>query len=204
MKECRSLQSEAVTTFLQENKSLLSNPIVKSFLKKEVNFHLLKKAIECPTKENREKVDESFKKHFFTIRFTSYITSSMEFSTINFNKSLTLYQKRFPLILTEREAEGEKGLTLQDKHAEIERILEKEAMRSGMEEYISDKTIYSAILSLTQSQRAVLTYAYLYQLNDTEIAQKIGTSQQYVSKTHKTALKHIVSFYEQKEEGRWN
>ncbi|WP_312094888.1 sigma factor-like helix-turn-helix DNA-binding protein [Niallia sp.] len=204
MKECRSLQSEAFTTFLQENKSLLSNPIVKSFLKKKVNFHLLKKAIECPTKENREKVDEAFKKHFFTIRFTSYITSSMEYSTINFNKSLTLYQKRFPLILAEKETEGEKDLTLQDKHAEIESIVENEAMRSGMEEYISDKTIYSAILSLTQSQRVVLTYAYLYKLTDTEIARAIGTSQQYVSKTRKTALKHIVSFMNRKEEGRWN
>ena len=87
MKEWRSSQSEAYTTFLEENKSLLSNPIVRSFLQKKVNVHLLKKAIECPTKENKEKVDKAFKKHFFTIRFISYITSSMEYSTINFNVS---------------------------------------------------------------------------------------------------------------------
>ncbi|MEM5596939.1 hypothetical protein AAHB53_12575 [Niallia circulans] len=43
MKECRSSQSEAFTAFLEENKSLLSNPIVKSFLQKKVNVHLLKK-----------------------------------------------------------------------------------------------------------------------------------------------------------------
>lgn len=204
MKECRSSQSEAFAAFLEENKSLLSNPIVKSFLQKKVNVHLLKKAIECPTKENKEKVDESFRKHFFTIRFTSYITSSMEYSTINFNKNLSMYQKRFPLILTEKEEGGEKDINLNDREAEIESIVEKEALWSAMEEYISNKKIYSAVLSLTPSQRAILTYAYLYKLTDTEIAQRIRTSQQYVSKTRKTALKRILSFINNKEEGRWN
>lgn len=194
MKECRSFQSEAFTTFLQENKSLLSNPIVKSFLGNKVNFDLLKKAIEFPTKENKEKLDESFKKHFFTIRFTAYITSSMEYSTINFNKNLTVHQKRFPLILGEKEDRGEKDNTFHDKEAEIERIVEKEVLRESVEEYISDKMIYSAILSLTSSQRAILTYAYLYKLTDTEIARKIGTSQQYISKTRKVALQRIFSF----------
>lgn len=204
MKECRSSQSEAFTAFLEENKSLLSNPIVKSFLQKKDNVHLLKKALECPTKENKEKVDESFKKHFFTIRFTSYITSSMEYSTINFNKNLSMYQKRFPLILTEKEEGGEKDINLNDKEAEIEAIVEKEALWSEMEEYISNKTIYSAVLSLTSSQRKILTYAYLYKFTDTEIARRIRTSQQYVSKTRKTALKRILSIINNKEEGRWN
>lgn len=63
-----------------------------------------------------------------------------------------------------------------------------------MEEYIADKMIYSAILSLTTSQRDILTYAYLYKLTDTEIARTIGTSQQYVSKTRKVALQRILSF----------
>ncbi|CAI9395837.1 sigma factor-like helix-turn-helix DNA-binding protein [Niallia sp. Sow4_A1] len=194
MKECRSFQSEAFTAFLQDNKSLLSNPIVKSFLEKKINLLLLKKAIEFPTKENKEKLDEAFKKHFFTIRFTAYITSSMEYSTINFNKNLTMYQKRFPLILAEREAGGEKDITLYDKEAEIERMVEKEVLRASVEEYIADKMIYSAILSLTTSQRDILTYAYLYKLTDTEIARTIGTSQQYVSKTRKVALQRILSF----------
>ncbi|WP_400245086.1 sigma factor-like helix-turn-helix DNA-binding protein [Niallia sp. JL1B1071] len=194
MKEFRSFQSEAFTTFLQENKSLLSNPIVKSFLEKKIHFLLLKKAIEFPTKENKEKLDESFKKHFFTIRFTAYITSSMEYSTINFNKNLTMYQTRFPLMLAAKEEGGEKDITLHDKEAEIERIVEKEVLRASVEEYIADKMIYSAILSLTTSQRAVLTYAYLYKLTDTEIARTIGTSQQYVSKTRKVALQRILSF----------
>lgn len=200
MKECRSFQSEAFTTFLQENKSLLSNPIVKSFFGEEANFHLLKKAIEFPTKENKEKLDESFRKHFFTIRFTAYISSSMEYSTINFNKKLTMYQKRFPLILAEREG-GEIDITLQDKEAdEIEGIVEKEMLRTSVEEYVTDKMIYSAILSLTSSQRAVLTYAYLYKLTDTEIARTIGTSQQYVSKTRKVALQRILSFIKGRRE----
>ena len=194
MKEWRSSQSEAYTTFLEENKSLLSNPIVRSFLQKKVNVHLLKKAIECPTKENKEKVDKAFKKDFFTIRFISYITSSMEYSTINFNKNVTTYQKRFPLILTEKEEGGERDMPLNDREAEMEWIVEKEDLRSGMEEYISDETIYSAILGLTLSQRTILTYAYLYKLSDTEIARILSTSQQYVSKTRKTALKRILTF----------
>ena len=194
MKEWRSSQSEAFTKFLQENKSVLSNPVVKSFLQQKENVHLLKKAIDYPTKENKEKVDESFKKHYFAIRFTSYITSSMEYSTINFNKSVRMIQERFPLFLAEKEEGREKDFLLQDEAAEIETIVERESLRSGMEEYITDETIYAAILDLTNSQRTILTYAYLYQWTDTEIARTIGTSQQYVSKARKTALKRILSY----------
>jgi len=198
MKEWRSGKGKW-EEFRLENRSFFNNPVVKSFLNNQKNVQALIMAVENPTKESREIVDMAFKKHFFTIRFTAYISSIMEFSTQNFNKNLYQYENRFPLILADTEEGKNKYFPyLVDHQADMEIIRERETVESSIEDYITDPDLYEGILTLTESQRKILTFSYLYQLKDTEIAQIMGKSQQYISKTRKTVLNRLNTYMAQK------
>ncbi|MCE4050607.1 MULTISPECIES: sigma factor-like helix-turn-helix DNA-binding protein [Bacillaceae] len=187
--------------FIEENKEFMGNTIVQGFLREKGHFKLFADAVCYPSKENKENLDEAFKKYYFTIRFTSYISSSIHFSTLNFHRKQRLYANRYPLLL---DAETEDGRThkdrMEDRNANLEAYAEREGIRESISEYIADPLLYDAIQSLSDSQKTVLYFAYIKKLNDTEIAEVIQKSQQYVSKCHQKALQRIYSYMAQKKE----
>ena len=193
MKEWSS-EGETWEEFLRVNRYFLKEPLVRDFLGQKENYQLLKQAVENPTKENKAKVDESFRKHFFSIRFTSYLSTILEYSAINYKKNNYRYENRYPLILTDTGGKDNYSNYLTDYHAEIEYVVEHDVLRSSIEDYITDPRLFAGLITLTDSQREILTYRYLYQLKDIEIAQKMGTSQQYISKTHKTILNRLYTY----------
>ncbi len=192
---------DGIKKFMEENKEFMENTIVQGFLREKGHFKLFAEAVCNPSKENKDNLDEAFKKYYFTIRFTSYISSSIHFSALNFHKKQRLYASRFPLLL---DAETDGGTAYKDQiedfGANLETYTEREGIRESISEYIADPLLYDAIQSLSDSQKTVLYFAYIKKLNDTEIADVIQKSQQYVSKAHKNALKRIYSYMAQKKE----
>lgn len=194
---------DEVARFMEENKDFMENVIVQGFLQEKRNFKLFKDAVCHPSKENRDKVDEAFKKYYFTIRFTSYISSSIHFSALNFYKKINLREKRFPLLLDADAEDGGKSYKdyLEDPTANFEIYAESEGIRESITEYIADPLLYAAIQSLSNAQKTVLYYAYIKKLNDTEIGAVIQKTQQNVSKSHQNALKKIYSYMARKKGG---
>lgn len=191
--------------FLVDHSEFLENPIVKDFLKAEGHLLLLANAINNPTENNNKKLDEAFRIHYFTIRFTSYISSSMFFSAINFNKKQAIYKSRYPLIL-DKEMEAGEAMTYKeivvDTQSDIELCMETNYFQRDVLEYVADPFLFNAIKTMTKFQKEILYCAYVCKLNDTEIATKINKSQQYISKVHKEALKNIYHLISRKKEGK--
>jgi len=192
---------DGIKRFMEENKEFMENTIVQGFLREKDHFKLFAEAVCNPSKENKDNLDEAFRKYYFTIRFTSYISSSIHFSALNFHKKQRLYASRFPLLL-DAETEGTIAHKdrIEDLGANLETYAEREGIRESISEYIADPLLYDAIQSLSDSQKTVLYFAYIKKLNDTEIAEVIQKSQQYVSKSHQNALKRIYSYMAQKKE----
>ncbi|MFT8320313.1 MAG: sigma-70 family RNA polymerase sigma factor [Bacillus sp. (in: firmicutes)] len=190
-------ETKVFKKFREENSRLFENEIVQEFLKIEHHYQLLVDAINHPTKTNKDKVDIAFKKHYFTIRFTSYLSKSIYFKAVNFHHKQNVYKSRYPLLLdAEKEIDGNSTYKdqLDDKESEIERYVEKRGLRENVAEYVEDPLLYKAIQSLTNAQQNILYYAYVQKCKDTDIALQLNKSQQYISKTHKTALKRIHQF----------
>ena len=186
--------------FKQKNQAFLQNPIIKRFLGEQEHYLLFLKAVNYPTVENNEKLDRVFKKYYFNIRFSAFISTSLYYNAVNFDKKQRLHMSRFPLTV-DSEVQEEYGITfkdtLQDSKAEI--IIDKLTLSNDIGDYIINPKLYKVVHSLSTKQKEVLNLAYLKGLSDTAIAKILNKSQQSVSKLHKTALKKIYDYMTQKE-----
>lgn len=187
--------------YKKKNKKFFENNIISSFLDDKSHQELLMKTLSNPSTENNEELDQAFKRFYFNIRFTSYISSALYFNAINFDKKHRKISNRFPLTV-DSNVGGEEGQTFKDiiadRNAEIR--VDQLIKRNSIMEYLEDRILYEAVQRLTDKQREILYFAYVKGMSDTEIGILLGKSQQVVSKHHKKALKSIYTYFTKKEE----
>lgn len=177
----------------------LQNPIIKSFLEIPGNTELFNKAIYHPTKKAKQQLDDSFKEFFFQIRFTSYLSNAIHFNAINYDKKLKLFLERNQPIL-DLPAHGYTGTSLSAYQPLQHRVHQDLCIdSSNIEDHLTSDFLFEGIQQLTKNQRQILSLAYIFGLNDTEIASYLNKSQQAVSKSHKKALSKLRDVIENRE-----
>lgn len=177
----------AFRKFIQENEEFLNNPLIKDFLSQKENYQLLKMSICHPTTQNKDLVDQAFRGYYFTIRMTSYISTSLYYHAINFDKKIRQLNYRFPVIL-DRPVKEDSEMSLKDLAIYHEDF---EIQSDKILDYISDPMIYQAVKSLTLNQRNILYLVYIKSWTDIEVSQYLQISQQAVSKSRNKAIKKI-------------
>jgi RNA polymerase sigma factor (sigma-70 family) len=193
--------NEKLEDFKNKNKLFLKNPLIQNFLKDRYHAQLFQKAISNPTLENKEELDRAFKLYYFNVRFTSFISSTIYFNAINYDKKQRKHNLRH-LLTIDSPAQNDEDMNFKDSLVDpngettIEKILDSE----DITDYIEDPILYEAVNSLSKKQKEVLSLAYIKCLTDTDIAKLLNKSQQSVSKIHKRALEKIQEFFK-KEDG---
>ncbi|MGM0837665.1 MAG: sigma-70 family RNA polymerase sigma factor [Bacillota bacterium] len=189
--------STDLTRYLKANEDQLKNSIINSFLTIPENMELLKQVIEDPTNHLINQLDESFKEFYFRIRFTSYLSKTIHFHSINFDKRHRQNSDRFKLIL-DKPLNNETETSLIDVLAktEFKEEINELEMTLGIEEQLTNYWLYEGFQQLTENQRQIISLAYLHGLTDSGIAHKLNRSQQAVSKSHARALKKMRDFTE--------
>lgn len=190
---------EEFKKYKKQNEQFLNNNLISSFLEKRENYILLKKAICSPSKENKEKLDMAFKRYYFNIRFTSYISTALYYNAINFDKKHRKNQNRYPLTVDKPISDEDEGTfkdMICDPNAEYN--VEDISKGNSIVDYLEDPLLYKAVESLTEKQRQILDFAYVNGLSDTDIGLVLNKSQQSVSKTRKKALQNIYDFLQRK------
>lgn len=197
--EFNKIHFQKLEDFEKKNKEFLSNRIIKSFLNKQENYQLFLDTIQNPTIDNKEKLDRKFKLFYFNIRFISYISSSLYFNAVNFDKKQRTYSSKYSLSI-DRTVQNDEEITfkdiIEDPNSEI--TIDKLSMGDDISDYIMNPVLYEAIQSLSLKQKEVINLAYMKGLSDTEIAKALDKSQQSVSKIHKKALSKIHDFFREK------
>ncbi|MCA0972381.1 sigma-70 family RNA polymerase sigma factor [Halobacillus litoralis] len=163
--------------------NLKGNRAVEAFIRKPEYQEAIEQYLNDPVEENRLVLDECFKDFYFGVRFTSYVSTSLYFQSVNFDKRSRRFEERNALTL-DQPVGDEEGVTLKDQIIEGE----EDTKREPLEASIENQRLLDAFLSLTVQQRKILNLAYVEQYTDTEIAASLGVSQQSVSKSHKRAL----------------
>ncbi|PLR76237.1 hypothetical protein CU633_16760 [Bacillus sp. V3-13] len=192
---------EKLEKFKKDNKEFLTNPLIKNFLKHKQNFELFLNTLCNPTIENRERLDQTFKIFYFNVRFISFISSSLYFNAINFDKKQRQYSSR-NLLTVDSFIQNEEEVTFKDiiEDPESEITLDKLSISDDIADYIINPLLYEAVQTLSTKQKEVLNLVYLKGLSDTQIARLLNKSQQSVSKIHKKCLGKIQDYI--KEKGR--
>lgn len=188
---------EKIRHFETENSEFLNNSLVVSFLNTPLHKEVYLETIINPIPENMKKLDILFKNYYFNIRFTSYISTTLKFNSINYDKRAKLIQARF---LTTLDAainpiEGE-ATTFRDLVADenAEKIFEIAISNGSLEQQITSPLLHDAYKILTAKQKEIINLAYVEGLNDTEIGMILNKTQQAVSKAHKKALEKMLNY----------
>jgi RNA polymerase sigma factor (sigma-70 family) len=183
---------EKLKTFEKRYPGILKNPVMKSFLCNKKNRNLLKKALCSPSEESVNELNQAFKKHYFNLRFTTFISNTIHFNSINYDKKERKHRAIYQLSLDTPVFE-ERSVSvidvLPDEKNTFFKILEEKSQK--IEDIITDEKLYEAVLTLTSNQRLILKLAYIDGLRDTEIARILNKTQQAVSKSHRKALEKL-------------
>ncbi|WP_175989950.1 sigma-70 family RNA polymerase sigma factor [Bacillus sp. Marseille-Q1617] len=176
---------------------LRGNKAVESFMTRPEHQELLKEFLSSPSASAEGCLNEAFKAHYFGIRFTSYVSSSLYFHSVNFDKKIRLHRGR-QLLTLDQPLGGEEDGTFKDMIADTEEHLTLPVQ--SLEDAISDETLLHAYRKLTDRQRRILDLAYVEELSDTDISKILRVSQQAVSKSHKKALAKLKEELEKGEQ----
>jgi RNA polymerase sigma factor (sigma-70 family) len=189
--------NQSVENYLTKFEKHLQNPVIKSFLDIQENMDLLVDVINNPSNVSKKKLDDTFREYYFKIRFTNYLSKAIYFNAINFDKKVNLFLDRNKSILDSQLKEGD-NLTLIDYLVSKEWQEGQEVWNdsSNIADHLTSYSLYKAIQLLTENQRQLLNLAYIYDLNDSEIAIYLNKSQQAVSRSHKKALKKLREIIE--------
>ncbi|MGX4669835.1 sigma-70 family RNA polymerase sigma factor [Cerasibacillus sp. JNUCC 74] len=177
-----------VNKSIDENQKFLEHNVIKSFLSHKKYNQLFLETISY----------DEFKKYYVSIRFTAFISSTLYFNAINYDKRHRKTQNRYQLTLDKLlgvEQELSFKDLIEDPYSEIE--VDSILQSSDIRDYIVDPTLVKAIEKLTDKQKEVIDLAYVTRLSDTEIGAILGKSQQAISKLHKRALKSIYNFLQE-------
>lgn len=189
---------EKIRKFEEENPELLRNNLIESFLKIPTNKEAYWKAISVPTPENKDNLDMLFKEFYFKIRFTSHISSTIKFNSINFDKRLRKIQSRFNTILDTKLSKEDVDESFTDLLIDYQHSISLDSIliNEDITEHITLPLIHEALQTLTQKQKQIINLAYVKGLNDTEIGVLLNKSQQAISKVHRKALKKLLNYIE--------
>ncbi|MEO4052897.1 sigma-70 family RNA polymerase sigma factor [Solibacillus sp. CAU 1738] len=179
--------------YKEKNKDFFNNKVILSFLKSPQNEKLLMKYICEPNRKNKKIIDETFRRFYFNIRFVSFVSSTLHFNAINYDKKVNKYTRANMLTIDSSEGYDQK-FSFKDliEDTSALEVLENSIYKE-IKDYITEPQLYYAVTKLTNKQRQIIDLCYVYGLNDTEISQLLNKTQQSISKTHKKALEKLKS-----------
>ncbi|WP_167751412.1 sigma-70 family RNA polymerase sigma factor [Lentibacillus salicampi] len=177
--------------FKQSHPKFFQQPIIKSFLQDEVHFELVKQAICSPTQQKVQRVNEAFQSHYGEVRALTYLSNSIYFNAINFDKNRKKHHEREALTLDQPLHEDSKETTHKDMLYHPNPNTADMTACETISDYIEEPQLYQAIQTLTPKQKDILTHKYVHELRNNEMADLFDDSPQNVSKLHRKALQKL-------------
>lgn len=162
---------------------IYKNRLITSFLAQENNHQIYKEYQLNKDKSLQWTLDNRFKKFYRKYRLISYIIKFFHFESKHFDKKLRDFKNRYA-------PETNIDTILADQ--KVFRIDTYGESSLSLKDHLTNEELSNEFSNLTATQQRVLTLSFLFELKDTEIAARLGVTQQSVFKTRKNALKKLA------------
>jgi RNA polymerase sigma factor (sigma-70 family) len=172
---------------MQETSNSRIHRLIRNFLQDETSALLFERALSDPTPYNQERVDYRFRAFCREIQFIAYLSTLIHYHAITYDKRIRAQNAHCPLRL-DAPLDDEGSSAILDRVAASEEIDFHSDALITLEEISEHRAFYHALRLLTDKEKQILEQVYIQNFSDTEIARKLGVSQQTVSKTRKKAL----------------
>lgn len=180
----------------RNERQLYKQELLKKFLAIRDHQEVWHKFTRDPSPQYEQLLNKAFRKFIFQVRFLKYISTSIRYAAIDFDKRLNRIRNREQLILDQPLEDEERNLLNERWLKTNDQIVEESffAISMNFAEAIEDPLIYRALRSLTDRQKLIVTLSFVLKYQDKEIADLLGVSQQSVSKTKKVAIEKIRKY----------
>jgi RNA polymerase sigma factor (sigma-70 family) len=180
----------------RNERQLYKQELLKKFLAIREHQEVWHKFTRDPSPQYEQLLNKAFRKFIFQVRFLKYISTSIRYAAIDFDKRLNRIRNREQLILDQPLEDEERNLLNERWLKTNDQIVEESffAISMNFVEAIEDPLIYRALRSLTDRQKLIVTLSFVLKYQDKEIADLLGVSQQSVSKTKKVAIVKIRKY----------
>ncbi len=174
------------------NFEFLNEPIVKKFLDISINEKIFDKAVNEPTLENQNILDEHFKTFYKKARILRYLSTLIKVHSVDFDKRNRKIQKRFLLTL-DGPLTNEEDVKLSRKDAIPDETESGKFTNkcSSLGDCITDSNLYKAYVRLNAKQKEILNLVYIDCLSFQEVATYLGDSRQNVFNIYKRSLNKL-------------
>lgn len=176
--------------FSKKHSNSLNNPLIQSFLKDVGHFTLLVKSLYNPTRENKESLDQAFQEYYTGVKVINYLSKTLYWEAINFDKQMRAKNLRFPLVLDGTSNEEVSLPLIEMKEKSVENlVIENQSL--PLIDRLENPKLSRNFVKLTDRQKEVLQHIYGSAKSITETASELNITQQGVSKIHKSAIKRL-------------
>lgn len=191
-----SADEEAFLAYRSTNPHIFKNKVISYFFEQKQHIQLFGKLLTEPSIEINDELEQAFRRFYFNIRFTKYLSSLVHYADIDFHRACRRKAVRNPLIFDRRrDEEGEMGygelLISLSSQSETEENGKVYSDPVAFQSSIENPNLFSAFTALTQKQKVVITLAYAAGIMDTDIACAMKVTQQAITKTRITALRKM-------------
>lgn len=190
-----SMEKKCVKNFFDLHPEIIQNPICISFFDHNTTVTLLAQTLLGDPK-SKELLENEFKKHFFRIKFTGFISSLVRFTTIGYARKFKKNKERNLLLLdfdnTEEKFSNpfifEYSLCLDQYFTQVKEF----------EQTILDDKLYLAWKTLKPNQKKLLILSFVESYKDNEIAKLLDVTPQAICKNKKRIIEKLRLNYKEK------
>ncbi|ECO1677996.1 sigma-70 family RNA polymerase sigma factor [Peribacillus frigoritolerans] len=177
---------------------ILEDPMVKEFLKDKENQTAFNRAMEILDEVNIKNLDQKFRNFHRINRIIRYMTGLIKRYPIDYDKRVKLRSSRYQLVVDKSINNGRDGsnVTMKDLLVEgkgetpVECLMHKEDKQKNFFQ-MENQYLNEAIEKLDPKQHQILYMYYEQGLNNKEIGEYFGQTEQNISYWHKKSIRQL-------------
>ncbi|WP_183163872.1 sigma-70 family RNA polymerase sigma factor [Alteribacter keqinensis] len=188
----KNTEKHLINRFRERHPAISDNPLFNSFLNDHTHRSLLTDVLKHPTDNNKAAaLDRAFRDYFTGVRMINYLSQTLYWEAVSYDKKRRETSITFPLILDQPIKEEDSAVveTIEADERVEDEVIEGEHL--ALHERIENPKLQKGLQKLTHRQQEVLQLIYGEEKTMTEAAHELGVSQQAVSKIHRSAIKKL-------------
>lgn len=180
----------------------MENRLIHSFLEDPEHREMYENYLQNPNETNKKLVEEKFKLHVMKIKVISYFSKVLFFEAQRFDKKLRANAAHtLPLLDDDSEDEIATNTLL---NSPIEIVV---GHTSVIEDFLENEHLFNLVSNLNDKNKELLYLLYIKELDEDQVAVRLGVTKQAVNKRKNNLLKKLRELYfkqERKKSHEWN
>lgn len=172
----------------------MNNRLIETFLEDPKMDELYQDYLINPTNAKKIMIEQHFKAHVKKVKILSYFSKVLFFEAQRFDREIRKVSKNSPLILDNQDSLFHEMISSKNDNDSFDISVENSEQ---LQILFEDKRLFDIISNLNSKNKELLYLLYVKEIEESEIANSWGVTQQAINKRKNSILQKIKVKYEQ-------